>query len=268
MCLVAIALRAHPRFPLVVAANRDEFYARPTRPAGWWPDARQVWAGQDLEGGGTWMGVTRAGRFALLTNVRELDHLREGAVTRGALVAAFLDGDAPPEAYLQAVAGERERYNGFNLVCGTLADTPALWALHHGERRPERAGQIEHIAVGLHGLSNAALDVPWPKTTGLKDDVQTALGVEGLQVKDLVELLFAALADRTEAPDGRLPDTGVGLEWEQRLSARFIAGGDYGTRASTVLLVEHTGMVWAEERRFEAGGARTGHSRSRWSLGE
>ena len=268
MCLVAIALRAHPRFPLVVAANRDEFHARPTRPAGWWPDARRVWAGRDLEGGGTWMGVTRAGRFALLTNVRELDHLREDAVTRGALAAAFLNGDASPEAYLQAVAGERERYNGFNLVCGLLSDTPALWALHHGERRPERAGRVEPISTGLHSLSNAALDTPWPKTTGLRDDVQTALGVEGLGAKDLVELLFVALADRTEASDERLPDTGVGLDWERRLSARFIAGGDYGTRASTVLVVESGGRVWAEERRFGPGGARAGHSRSRWSLGE
>ena len=273
MCLAAFALRAHPRFPLVVATNRDEFYARPTRAAGWWADAaspRQVWAGRDEQGGGTWMGVTRAGRFALLTNVREPAHHRAGPATRGALVAGFLESDAAPDAYLARVAQTRAAYNGFNLVCGALGVPAALWALHHGHDQADRAGQVEVLGAGVHGLSNAAFGTPWPKTTGLARDTTDALRQHG-DPHRLAGSLFAALADPARAPDHALPDTGVGLDWERRLSARFIAeqgivGAEYGTRASTVLIVQADGTVQIEERAFGPGGVALGRQRAAWRL--
>ena len=273
MCLAAFALRAHPRFAWVVATNRDEFYARPTRPAQWWAvgpgGAPAVWAGRDEQGGGTWMGVTKAGRFALLTNVREPAHQRADAVTRGALVAGYVEGREQPGAYLARVARHRDRYNGFNLVCGQLQAAPAFWALHHGHG-PMRgsaglAGQVVPVADGLHGLSNAALGTPWPKTTGLVQDVDAALR-QHEATEPLSSALFDALADRRRAPDEALPDTGVGLEWERRLSARFIAGGAYGTRASTVLLLGTDGQLCIEERTFGPGGVSLGRRRAGWTL--
>ena len=273
MCLAALALRTHPHFPLVVATNRDEFYARPTRAAGWWTDAaspRHIWAGRDEQGGGTWMGVTRTGQFALLTNVREPHHHRADAATRGALVAEFLESDDAPDAYLARVALTRAAYNGFNLICGSLAPPAALWALHHGHDQVDRAGQVEVLGAGVHGLSNAALGTPWPKTTGLARATTVALQQHD-DPHRLSRSLFAALADRTRAPDAALPGTGVGLDWERRLSARFIAekgivGDEYGTRASTVLIVSAGGSVHIEERTFGPGGVALGRQRAAWQL--
>ena len=273
MCLAAFALHAHPQFPLVVAANRDEFYARPTRAAAWWADAPELWAGRDLDGGGTWMGFTRRGRVALLTNVREPGHEQPGAITRGALVAEYLRGDGPPGRYLAHVAEQRARYNGFNLVCGSLGSAgkaPSLWGLHHAHGGADPAGRVVRLRAGLHGLSNAAFGTPWPKVSGLVRDVGAALG-EHRQADTLAPALLAALADHAEAPDALLPDTGVGLDWERRLSARFIGGAGaraagYGTRASTVLLVGADGEVRVEERTFGPGGAPAGEAQAAWTL--
>jgi uncharacterized protein with NRDE domain len=218
MCLVG--LRWQPDdddWPLWVAANRDEFRARPAAPAAWWPEG--VLAGRDLTAGGTWLGVTRAGRFAALTNFRDPKAPITGARSRGALPVGFLVGEVGPRAYLERVREERDQYGGFNLLVGTPD------ALFWYGSRPDR---LEPVAPGAHALSNADLDTPWPKVRRLAERVQTA---------EADEALLEALVDRELAPDDALPDTGVGLAVERALSAAFIdlPDADYGTRCTTVL---------------------------------
>lgn len=235
MCLAAFALNAHPRFPLVIAANRDEFFARPAAPMAWWvAGGTEVLAGRDLEAGGTWFGLTRAGRFALLTNVREPGRQIAGAPSRGDLVVDWLTGTASAPAFVQTL---RPGYNGFNLVMGDLRKGAWHWASN-------RADATAALPPGVHGLSNAALDTPWPKTVGLKADLATALQ-HAASTDELIAQLLEALADGRQAPDAALPDTGVGLARERLLSARFVRmpgpdGGEalYGTRCSTVLVME------------------------------
>ena len=234
MCLAAFALNAHPRFPLVIAANRDEFFARPAAPMSWWPaGGTEVLAGRDLEAGGTWFGLTRAGRLALLTNVREPGRQIAGAPSRGDLVVDWLTGATTAPAFVQAL---RPGYNGFNLVMGDLAAGTWHWASN-------RADATVALQPGVHGLSNASLDTPWPKTVGLKTDLTEALDAAG-STDDLIARLLEALADDRPAPDAALPDTGVGLARERLLSPRFVRmpGPDgkaaYGTRCSTVLVRE------------------------------
>lgn len=236
MCLAAFALNAHPRFPVVIAANRDEFFARPAAPMDWW-SARgvRVLSGRDLEAGGTWFGLTPGGRLALLTNVREPGRQLAGAPSRGALVLDWLTGAASAEAFVKALPGG---LNGFNLVTADRAGGPWHWASN-------RAPGPVPLRDGVHGLSNALLDTPWPKTVGLQAEVASALAGE-TTAGALAQRLLAALADDRLAPDDALPDTGVGLARERLLSPRFVrieapAGGAavYGTRCSTVL-VTHT----------------------------
>lgn len=236
MCLILFALDAHPRWRLVLAANRDEFFARPTAPAGWWADAPDVLAGRDLRDGGTWLGVTRAGRFAAVTNFREPDGYRARVPSRGALVADFLRGEAAPGAYADDLLPRARAYNGFNLLVGGADGLVYLSNRSDGARRVE---------PGIHGLSNHLLDTPWPKVSRGKEDVRRALGGPD----DALEAsLFAALALRDPAPDARLPATGIGVERERALSAPFIVTPEYGTRASTMLLVSHDGDVRFTER--------------------
>lgn len=245
MCLAAFALNAHPRFPLVVAANRDEFFARPAAPMGWWREQPDLLAGRDLGAGGSWFGLTRNGRLALLTNVREPGRNDPAAPSRGALVldALFHDGDAPAFA-----AGLAPGYNGFNLVTGDVARNTWHWISN-------RAAAPVALAPGLHALSNAALDTPWPKTLGLRAAVADALE-RADDARMLAGLLLHALADATPAPDAALPDTGVGLARERLLSPRFIRMPDperpglavYGTRCSTVLVRAADGRTLVIER--------------------
>lgn len=253
MCLILLAWQSHPDYPLVVAANRDEFFARPTAPAGWWPDAPQVLAGRDLQGGGTWMGVTRNGRFAALTNYRDPDAFQEGMASRGELVAAFLRGDEAPEAYLQAVAQRLPDYNPFNLLVG---DRHGLWYLGSREHAPPRP-----LAPGVYGLSNHLLDTPWPKVQRAKSALATAL-----QALPERTPLFDLLRDRRHAPDAELPRTGVSLEWERLLSAAFVHSPDYGTRSATVLLLEHGGDALLEEVGFGPAMEQTGRVCERFRL--
>lgn len=237
MCLAAFALSAHPRFPLVIAANRDEFFARPAAPMGWWHAGEtEVLAGRDLSAGGTWFGLTRTGRLALLTNVREPGRQQPDAASRGELVVGWLGSDAAAPDF---VAGLTGHYNGFNLVTADLARGQWHW---YSNRAPEP--EPSPLSAGVHGLSNAALDTPWPKTVGLKTDLAGALQA-ATSAEDLAGRLFEALADGSPAPDATLPDTGVGLARERLLSPRFVhmpSPGDgeavYGTRCSTVLVVE------------------------------
>jgi len=237
MCLIVFAFRPGHALPLIVAANRDEYYNRPTEALAQWPHAPQVVAGRDLEAGGTWLGVTVDGRFAALTNIRG-QVATANQRSRGALVADFLCGQLSPAAWLAHVVGQRHHYAGFNLLAG---DKNTLYFLNAEE------GQPRALAAGIYGLSNATLDTPWPKLLHCRD----ALGQVLAQSTDKVdrEVLFALLAERADSNQS----------WEQRLlSAPFIVDTDYGTRACTVLLRWANGAQYVEERRFGAQGAYLG----------
>ncbi len=236
MCLILLAWRAHADYPLVVAANRDEFFARRTAAADFWDDAPQVLAGRDLEAGGTWLGVTRTGRFAALTNYRDPAHNMAGAPSRGQLVSGFLTGMQSPEDYLRELESNAARYNGFNLVFG---DPDGLWCFSNcgeGERR---------LAPGVYGLSNHLLDTPWPKVARGKSALNSAL-----QALPDNRPLFDLLRDDSIAPDDELPRTGISLEWERLLSAAFISTAGYGTRSASVLLMNSAGKVRFVEQSY------------------
>ena len=237
MCFIVLSYRQHPRYRVVLATNRDEFYARPTAPAAFWDEAPAMLAGRDLQGGGTWMGITRAGRLAALTNVREPGRHAADAPTRGALVADFLAGTQEPRAYLEALRPVADRYNGFNLLLG---DTQNLFYFGN------RAAGVRVLEPGLYGLSNHLLDTPWPKIVKGKAALTAALDADVVDP----EHLFALLADTRQAPDEALPDTGVGLPWERMLSPIFIESSTYGTRASTIILIDHQGHVTFAERAY------------------
>jgi len=241
VCLIAFAWRHHPRYPLVVAANRDEFHQRPTAPATFWADSPRILAGRDLLGRGTWLGITSEGRFAALTNLRGEREARRDAPSRGLLVSAFLGGTQSPEGYLAEVARRAHRYNGFCLVAGDGEDMAWYCA---------RDPAPSLLAPGIYGLSNARLDEPWPKVEGLKSGLASVLSRPRWRSDDLAALL----GDRSPAPDEDLPDTGVGLEQERIHSSAFITGEHYGTRSSTVLNVDAEGRVDFTEQSYGPGG--------------
>jgi uncharacterized protein with NRDE domain len=232
MCLILLAWQVHSGFPLVVAANRDEYFARPTAVADYWPDHPQVLAGRDLEAGGTWLGITHNGRFAALTNFRNPAAYRPDAPSRGRLVADFLTGEMDIDAYLdQLAAGD---YNGFNLLLG---DGQRMLAFSNV------TDQRHALAPGIYGLSNALLDTPWPKVGAGRTALATAL----TRLPD-EDALHALLRDDTIHPDEALPATGVSPEWERLLSAAFVRSPDYGTRSSTIIKVGADGMASFDEQ--------------------
>jgi uncharacterized protein with NRDE domain len=247
MCLAVVAFDVHPRHAVIVAANRDEFHARAAQPAHWWPDA-PILAGRDLAAGGTWLGVSRSGRYAFVTNVREPDRRDPAAPTRGTLVPRTLDDALPLEAALAAALRDGVAMNGFNLLAGDAGR--AYWASN-------RTSGLQALARGVHGVSNAALDTPWPKLVRTRAAVAQWVRQAGDRHDDL-EALFAVLADSRSAPDSELPRTGVPLEWERRLSAAFIRSPEYGTRCSSVLLVGRDGRVRFVARSFAPPGRPTG----------
>lgn len=242
MCLILFAYRAHADFDLVLASNRDEFFARPTAPADYWTDAPAILAGRDLDKGGTWMGVTRSGRWAALTNFRDGTAAQPGLRSRGDLVANFLRGETAAGDYAGGAAGSAARYPGFNLLVG---DTAGLHYVSHAQDRAQRVGP------GVHGLSNHRLDTAWPKVETGRRRLEAALRDPA---DTLEERLLALLSDREMADDGRLPSTGIAPDWEKRLSAAFIRAPGYGTRASTVLLIGRDGEVRLRERSFGEDG--------------
>ena len=240
MCLIFLSWRRHPAYPLVVAANRDEFYARPTAPAAYWEDAPGLLAGRDLEGGGTWLGVTRSGRFAALTNYRRGGGQVANAPTRGRLVSDFLTSDSSPADYLEALVEKSPAYNGFNLLVG---DAESLcWFSTHG-------GQPLMLDNGIYAVSNELLDTPWPKVVRGKKIFEDLLEAKHIDPSAIFDLL----ADRETAADAALPDTGIGLARERTLSPIFISSGDYGTRSSSVLLAGADGKVAFHERSHDPG---------------
>jgi uncharacterized protein with NRDE domain len=238
MCLIVFGWRAHREFPLILGANRDEFLDRPSRPAGFWPEQPDLLAGRDLRNGGTWLGVTRTGRIAAVTNYRQ-GTVRSDLRSRGLLVTGFLAGDRSPATHLATVAVERGAYDGFNLIAG---DGRELCYFSN------RGGDPQPVSEGVHGLSNALLDTPWPKVERAKSALTRLLDRD----RDaLVDGLLAVLADRAQPADHELPSTGVSLQWERCLSPVFIASPDYGTRCSTVLLVDRHDNVTFVERSFD-----------------
>ena len=252
MCLIVVAWRARADMPLVVAANRDEWRERAAEPAHWWPDHPELFAGRDLQAGGTWMGITRAGRFAAVTNYRDPSEKRSTARSRGGLVTDFLLGADSPATFLSGLSARAREYNGFNLVLG---DGAGLF--YYGSRE----GEPRAIEPGIHGLSNHLLDEPWPKVVRGRERMETALAAP-----DPAPQLFEMLSDRSVAADADLPATGVGIEWERRLASALITGEEYGTRASTVLSITGGGEVAVEERGRGAAGEIRGVSTGRFRL--
>lgn len=243
MCLIAFAWKSHPRYALIVAANRDEFYERPTEAAHWWRET-PIFAGRDLRGGGTWMGVSRSGRFVALTNIRDPARQRSDARSRGLLVTSALTDARPLDTTFASMAGERDDYNGYTMIAAQWSRDPDDARMVFTSSDRDAAGIV---APGIHGLSNATLDTPWPKVVALRDDLRDAI-VADLDEDALLARLDDALADRVIAPDEALPSTGISLEWERALSARFIALPNYGTRSSTIVLVTYDGRVTFVER--------------------
>lgn len=241
MCLIAFAWKTHPRWALVLAGNRDEFHARPSAALARWPDAPVI-AGRDLEAGGTWLGVTPQGRCGVVTNVRD-PRLPQTGRSRGLLVTDWLRGAADADAHAQALCAVAGEYRPFNLL---TFDAQAAYYL--GNRPGPR---VQAVEPGIHGLSNADFNTPWPKTRQLMERLR--LWLAGNTPDDL-EPLFEALADERPADDDALPDTGIGKERERWLSSAFVRGDRYGTRASTVVLVERGGGGRIVERRFGPAG--------------
>ncbi|MBB1161071.1 NRDE family protein [Aquariibacter albus] len=275
MCLIGLALDAHPRFPLVIAANRDEFRSRPTQALHWWadrpPGAVPVLGGRDLQAGGGWMLLSPQGRLALLTNVRAPASQRPEARSRGELPLGWLDHPAKAEAW--AAAHPPAAHNGHNLLLGELDPTghgAGRWhALQagHGAFAPG----LQALGPGLHGVSNAALDTPWPKLRKLKAAIGQALAATPQRTAEdrpddgpadrLARQLFAALADPRPADPAELPATGVSPAWERWLSPCFIRtpDGRYGTLSSSVLLLERRAagsrLLWIERSHAAEAGA-------------
>jgi uncharacterized protein with NRDE domain len=240
MCLILFAYKVHPFYRLIIAANRDEFYERPSSPAGFWEDAPHVLAGRDLKEGGTWLGITREGKFAAITNYRDPAALRTGAPSRGKLVGSFLTGSESAAAYLEKIAVPAQGYNGFNLI---VADNSDFFVFSN-----RGGGEKQKLAAGIYGLSNRFLDTPWPKVVRGKKSLAAAMNRKGA---DLEAALFTILADRKAAPDDKLPSTGIGPEWEKLLSSIFIKSPDYGTRSSTILLIGRNRRAKFVEKVFD-----------------
>lgn len=238
MCLIFLSLNNHPTYKLIVAANRDEFYNRKTEAASFWKDHPNIVGGRDLEAMGTWMALSKQGKLSLVTNYRDLKNIKPQAPSRGQLVTDFLLNGLSPKDYLNQVEEKGKDYNGFNLIVGSAQE------LHYYSNYK---GGVEKIEPGLHGLSNHLLDTPWPKVTSGLERMKILLASKDIDPVKLFDLLYD---DRT-APDNRLPDTGVGLERERMLSAMFIKSPNYGTRCSTVIMIDQDDHVYFAERVYD-----------------
>jgi len=258
VCLLVLAWAAHPRYRLVVAANRDEYHERPAAPLAKWPEASGILAGRDLRAAGTWLGLDAARRFGVVTNFRELQLPQPAAPSRGGLVPRYLGDAAGPREFFQRLEPAAEEYSGFNLL---LADSGSLW---YGSNRAFPFAR--ELPAGVYGLSNELLDTPWPKLLRVKARFQGWLA----EADGTADELFALLADRTQAAesDGALPTGGLPREWERILSAPFVLHPAYGTRCSTVVLAERGGGLSVAERRFDSAGEPAGESQFRLSPGE
>ena len=238
MCLIVFAWQVIPGLPLIAAANRDEFDDRAAARADWWEDYPQVYAGRDLRAGGTWMGITRDGRFAALTNVRAPAERRTDVRSRGELVANFLTGSMSTEDYVDQLRQQSQHYNGFNLLFGTAEQL--VW---FSNRATDDARNGCAITPGVYGLSNASFDSPWPKVVRAKAEFASLLCQGATE-----DAFFEMLTDTRKATDCRLPKTGIAIELERELSAVCINTPGYGTRASTVVKLDTRRQACLHER--------------------
>lgn len=238
MCLILFSFQPHARQRLVLAANRDEFFSRPTSPAGFWSDAPDVLAGRDLVAGGTWLGITRQGRFAAITNVREPGVAVENPLSRGELTRGFLHSDASCESYLNTIEQNQHRYAGFNLLVGDFGRNKESELFYFGNRDQV----IRKLDAGIYGLSNHLLNSSWPKVDEGKAQLEALLQTQW-QAQDLRDIM----TQDHVAPDNNLPKTGVSLARERALSAKFIRMGDYGTRAITTLYINKGQIAFSEQ---------------------
>lgn len=254
MCLVVLALGVRADYPLILLGNRDEFHRRPTESMHWWPEPR-VLAGRDASAGGTWLGVTPGGRVATVTNFRDGEAQRADARSRGGLVPAALEA-VDPGVFGDDLAARGALYNGFNLLWG---DPSAFYYFSNREGTPHR------LEPGFHGLSNGLLDTPWPKLVRVREAVRARLRRPEPPVP---EALLEPFMDQRPAADGELPDTGVPRAWERLLSSPFIVSPDYGTRATTAVLVGAQGDVHVSERAFDPRGRLVDDRTFEWTIGE
>jgi uncharacterized protein with NRDE domain len=237
MCLIVFANNVHPKYKLIFAANRDEFYNRPTEQADFWKDYPELLAGKDLQAGGTWMGITKQGRFAAITNFRDLKNHRTDAPSRGNLTVDFLVSDISPEEYYNKLKPIISDFNGFNLLLGPVDE------LYYFSNKTEGLKKLE---PGIHGISNALLDTPWPKVEKSKQYLKKITWQEEIHPWEVLNILN----DTTYANDEELPDTGIGSELERLLSPVFTGTDKYGTRCSTVVMVDKNYNVMFAEKTF------------------
>ena len=256
MCLLVLAWRVHPRYRLILAANRDEYHERPTAPLAKWPAPNDILAGQDLRAGGTWLGIDRRHRFGAVTNFRELQRPRRSAPSRGKLIPSFLAQEDAPGEFLSRLETDAPGYSGLNLLIG---DTEQLW---YASNRLDQFARP--LPAGIYGLSNEFLDTPWPKLRRVRHRFEAWLGTAS---GDPVAELFGLLGDREPALEGP-PQAGLSPEWEKTLSAPFVVHPSYGTRSTTVLLLEPAGAAVMAERRFDPVGATSGETELRLNAGE
>lgn len=235
MCLVFLSIQNHPNYKLIIAGNRDEFYNRRTAAAGYWNDHPNVLGGRDLEAGGTWLAVTQQGKIGLVTNYRDPQHIDANAPSRGHLVSDYLIGSESPDAYLKKISTNGKRYNGFNLIVG---DADSLWYYsNYGQG-------VQQLGPGFYGLSNHLLETSWPKVLRGKEKIKPVLARDIIDPETLFEILY----DDQVADDIFLPQTGLAIERERALSSMFIKTDGYGSRCSTVILVDNDGRLLFSER--------------------
>ncbi len=250
MCLILFGLNISPVTPLVLAANRDEFFARPTATMDFWDGPAPVLAGKDLAQGGTWLGLNETGKFAALTNYRDLSSIKPNAPSRGEIIPRFLESDTDTLTFLHSLDQTAGRYNGFNLLAGHIfGKAPCLYGYSNQSRK------IDLIPPGIHGLSNHLLNTAWPKVQKGKARLKEAMG-HGESPE--AGVLFSMLGDRSRPHDSDLPDTGVGLEWERILSSIFVESQGYGTRSSTLVIVSSSQNAAVTERTYDDTGAPKG----------
>lgn len=254
MCLLLISYKQFDNFPLIIAANRDEYFDRPSQAAHFWKDNPLILAGRDLKYGGSWLGVNRKGRFAAVTNFREPPKKIAGVRSRGILVSEYLMTDIKAEAYLKDLLDRLEQFDGFNLLVG---DRNALYFLGSLEK------QIRTLDTGVYGISNGIFNCAWPKVIQGKDKLIKIMNISGQPDETS---LFELLADDTIPSDDDLPDTGIGLEWEQKLGSIFVKADPFGTRCSTLLSINLDGQVRFSERNFDNVGNDLGTERYTFNL--
>jgi uncharacterized protein with NRDE domain len=253
MCLLVFAVRAHPRLPLIVAGNRDEFHARPTQAAHWWPDKPDIVGGRDLQAGGTWLAVTRDGRFAAVTNHRDAHRESAGLRSRGHLITGFLDSTGAAADYVESVDGSA--YAGFNLLVSDGRSAAYL---------SNRGGGLRELQPGIYGLSTATLDEPWTKVTRTRSGLAELIERDNVNESSLMRLL----GDREKASADEVETNGLSFAMAHALTAPFIVHPEYGTRCSTVMTIDDAGKVRFLERRFQPDGRQSGESKYTFESGQ